>query len=46
MIPDAILEWIIPIYGLAWFGCLMCSWNDWAYCAWVLLTVIPFLIDW
>jgi hypothetical protein len=33
-------------YTIAWFGCLVCSWNDWAYMAWVALTVAPFLIDW
>jgi hypothetical protein len=39
-------ETLCMIYFLAWFGCLMCSWNDWAYMGWVALTVAPFLIDW
>lgn len=43
---DTTLKWIIPIYGLAWFACLMCAWNDWAFMGWVALTVAPFLIDW
>ena len=31
-------------YWTLWIGLLACSWNDWAFIAWVSLTVAPWLI--
>lgn len=31
-------------YWTAWIGLLVCSWNDWAFCAWVLLTIAPWVL--
>jgi hypothetical protein len=32
------------LYALVWFSLLVLSWNDWAFIAWVALTIAPFLL--
>ena len=37
-------EMMFQIYALVWFSLLVLSWNDWAYIAWVSLTIAPFVL--
>ena len=37
-------EEMMQLYALVWFSLLVLSWNDWAFIAWVALTISPFVL--
>lgn len=38
---DFALSVLGMVWFIAWLTALVCSWNDWAFMAWVLLTIAP-----
>jgi hypothetical protein len=46
LLGDTAFAVLCMAWGVAWQVALVCSWNDWAFVALVLLTIAPFGYTW